>query len=277
MWRPESDLPRSTKGRSGLRFYSPKLGRWVSRDPIEDVGPTLYGFVGNDGIDVIDVFGLYSLVFQGAGWTLDRQSKVQLAFNSLDSQLPSVMSTMGDLLDKASQLPCCCAYRTALERELDHLGELLDESGDGLSSSDALRLRIANVDGDFLAAYTWSWFGAVSWIEFNTHPSCDYFAIPDSPGPGTGADKESTLLHELSHKVGDTVHDDSGGWWLNADHVETVLLGDWWVDLRSWLIMPSGVGLGEVGCPTGPERWPNNPPASGEPPCPASPAVGADL
>jgi hypothetical protein len=34
MWRPKSDLPRSTTARSGYRFYSPKLGRWVNRDPI---------------------------------------------------------------------------------------------------------------------------------------------------------------------------------------------------------------------------------------------------
>ena len=38
MWRPKSDLPRSTWARSGYRFYSPKLGRWVNRDPLSEQG-----------------------------------------------------------------------------------------------------------------------------------------------------------------------------------------------------------------------------------------------
>jgi RHS repeat-associated protein len=43
----------------GYRFYSPELGRWVSRDPIgEDGGVNLYGFVGNDGVNYFDPYGL---------------------------------------------------------------------------------------------------------------------------------------------------------------------------------------------------------------------------
>ncbi|WP_339132906.1 MAG: RHS repeat-associated core domain-containing protein [Candidatus Electrothrix sp. GW3-4] len=43
----------------GYRYYSPELGRWLSRDPIgEDGGLNLYGFVGNDGINGWDYLGL---------------------------------------------------------------------------------------------------------------------------------------------------------------------------------------------------------------------------
>ena len=39
----------------GFRYYSPQMGRWVSRDPIgERGGVNLYGFVGNDGVDFAD-------------------------------------------------------------------------------------------------------------------------------------------------------------------------------------------------------------------------------
>ncbi len=39
-------------------FYDPGQGRWVSRDPIKEKGGVnLYGFVGNDGINWIDVLG----------------------------------------------------------------------------------------------------------------------------------------------------------------------------------------------------------------------------
>ncbi len=43
----------------GYRYYSPELGRWLSRDPIgEDGGLNLYGFVGNDPANLFDNIGL---------------------------------------------------------------------------------------------------------------------------------------------------------------------------------------------------------------------------
>ncbi|MDD4406126.1 MAG: RHS repeat-associated core domain-containing protein, partial [Parabacteroides sp.] len=42
----------------GYRYYSPALGRWLSRDPIEEQGGlNLYGFVGNDPVNRWDVLG----------------------------------------------------------------------------------------------------------------------------------------------------------------------------------------------------------------------------
>jgi RHS repeat-associated protein len=47
----------------GYRYYVPSTGRWLSRDPIEeDGGPSLFGFVGNDGINRIDLWGLEWIV-----------------------------------------------------------------------------------------------------------------------------------------------------------------------------------------------------------------------
>jgi len=44
------------------RFYSPQLGRWINRDPIEEAGGiNLYGFVGNDVVNKIDALGLMSV------------------------------------------------------------------------------------------------------------------------------------------------------------------------------------------------------------------------
>ena len=45
----------------GYRYYDPLTGRWPSRDPIgERGGINLYGFVGNDPIQTIDLFGFCS-------------------------------------------------------------------------------------------------------------------------------------------------------------------------------------------------------------------------
>ena len=46
----------------GFRYYEPRLGRWLSRDPIEeDGGLNLYGFVGNAPINRVDYLGRISL------------------------------------------------------------------------------------------------------------------------------------------------------------------------------------------------------------------------
>jgi RHS repeat-associated protein len=46
----------------GYRFYSPCTGRWITRDPLgEDGGINLYGFVGNNAINFVDLWGLASV------------------------------------------------------------------------------------------------------------------------------------------------------------------------------------------------------------------------
>jgi uncharacterized protein RhaS with RHS repeats len=52
----------------GYRYYDPVTGRWPSRDPIEESGGVnLYGFVGNDGVNWFDAFGLER---QEGGWVI---------------------------------------------------------------------------------------------------------------------------------------------------------------------------------------------------------------
>jgi hypothetical protein len=43
----------------GYRFYDPNLQRWLNRDPIlENGGINLYGFIENDPVQYVDVWGL---------------------------------------------------------------------------------------------------------------------------------------------------------------------------------------------------------------------------
>ena len=52
----------------GYRWYDPLTGRWPSRDPIgEKGGSNLYGFVGNDGINLCDLLGLIVTVERNEG------------------------------------------------------------------------------------------------------------------------------------------------------------------------------------------------------------------
>jgi len=50
--------PEKQVSESGLRFYSPSLGRWLSRDGIgEEEGNSLYCYVVNRPVDFVDPLG----------------------------------------------------------------------------------------------------------------------------------------------------------------------------------------------------------------------------
>ena len=56
---PENAYPRKSLQERGLRFYSPGLGRWLSRDPIgEPGGINLYVFADNSPVARRDAIGL---------------------------------------------------------------------------------------------------------------------------------------------------------------------------------------------------------------------------
>jgi len=51
---------------SGYRLYNPELGRWINRDPIEEEGGlNLYGFARNNALNIIDIYGLMDIKFDG--------------------------------------------------------------------------------------------------------------------------------------------------------------------------------------------------------------------
>ena len=74
-----------------LGFYNPSVGRWTTRDPIEEKdSPNLYQFVGNNPVKNVDPHGMYtlgdaedSLIEKGVPmhiktWHGDRYSDIQL-------------------------------------------------------------------------------------------------------------------------------------------------------------------------------------------------------
>lgn len=60
----------------GYRFYDPVLGRWINRDPIEEMGgKILYGFCSNDALNKRDKLGLkdeWHHLLQSAVFTAER-------------------------------------------------------------------------------------------------------------------------------------------------------------------------------------------------------------
>jgi RHS repeat-associated protein len=75
----------------GYRFYNTATGRWPSRDPIdEEGGVNLYGFVGNDSLNGLDLLGMkaphiiFKVAFKGAGkiMPLHMDAGAERAYNS---------------------------------------------------------------------------------------------------------------------------------------------------------------------------------------------------
>lgn len=71
-----------------MRFYSPVLGRWLSRDPVgEEGGMNLYGFCGNDSIGKYDKDGCaYFAKLQGGVHLLPGTN----SFAICDYEIPTV-------------------------------------------------------------------------------------------------------------------------------------------------------------------------------------------
>jgi len=67
----------------GNRYYSPELGRWINRDPIEEEGGlNLDNFVGNNSIGRIDPFGLALYAFDGTWNTPSDETNVWKLFTA---------------------------------------------------------------------------------------------------------------------------------------------------------------------------------------------------
>ena len=67
----------------GHRFLDPKIGRWLSRDPIgEQGGLNLHGMVGNDPTNRVDVLGLALYAFDGTNNDAGDNTNVRLLFQA---------------------------------------------------------------------------------------------------------------------------------------------------------------------------------------------------
>lgn len=79
----------------GFRFYQPLLGRWLNRDPLEEIGGlNLYGALGNDLINLYDYLGLHDVewhhIYPQAfrGWFKERHPKLDIDAKENGREMP---------------------------------------------------------------------------------------------------------------------------------------------------------------------------------------------
>jgi RHS repeat-associated protein len=73
---------------SGLRYYNPTQGRWLSKDPIEEQGGlNIYGYVGNRPVSFIDPLGLTDCLCQKLREILDRVKDQKNANTAIEALL----------------------------------------------------------------------------------------------------------------------------------------------------------------------------------------------
>jgi RHS repeat-associated protein len=107
----------------GYRYYNPSTGRWLSRDPIQEMGGlNLYGFVNNSSVNRIDLLGCGDGDAGGAGAML--------------SLLLSYLVDYGILSDPIQ--------RKLFEHYFDGNGETLTLSRDELKRLNPMPMSIAN-------------------------------------------------------------------------------------------------------------------------------------
>jgi RHS repeat-associated protein len=95
----------------GARFYSPSLGRFINRDPIEERGGlNLYGFCGNDGINGFDVLGNKN--FFSKFWNKFRHTIISTAIRVVGDVVGAYFGvpTLGEWLSGAYNVAVGASY-----------------------------------------------------------------------------------------------------------------------------------------------------------------------
>jgi RHS repeat-associated protein len=157
----------------GYRYYDPVTGRWPSRDPIgERGGINLYGFVGNDGVNVWDRLGLY-----GAGNIPGTSSGVPSTSNNQNSwpdfSVENIKSQGG------IQISGCGIYGPGAGAKICISGSIKVEAGTCCNSDDDLK-NVTKVTGE-VSGYGGAAFGSLPGISVTPIASITLGNIGDCP------------------------------------------------------------------------------------------------
>ena len=171
----------------GYRYYSPELGRWMTRDPIEeDGGDNLYAFCGNNGVNLFDLFGAIAYYADYSRHQLgaeDQNMEKITDVNTIKSKVAILTKEWGNLEEGAMKTENVSymrgtdggkPYRTMLVAMLNDKDQHPQFYGHGDSYSIAMAQTgpnqnqelILNVDTLIRAKRKTQWNNTIHWTDF---------------------------------------------------------------------------------------------------------------
>ena len=143
------------------RYYSPDLGRWTRRDPIEEQGGVnLYGMVGNAPVNKSDYFGLYG---EWAYYKHDISERFMYTVELWDKDL----FFDDHIMDFHYMIGYSCDNKGTLSFDIDHREIIYDRQG-SQHEIDIAVWKYNNHEVEFTL------FGAGSWKKFNHLEGIDH-------------------------------------------------------------------------------------------------------
>ncbi len=215
----------------GYRYYNPTTGRWLSRDPLGEIGfellrgrrsqvlntaGNLYNFAKNQPVNLFDPSGLYDLQFDSFNGFTDQDKKdIANSISRTGGSATKLRDEAKTLLDKLKQSSCPCPK---LQDELNKLIKIANKVINGVNSkSENLEIEQGEISGGTYALTTISLVpGYDPVLRFN-NKSLDWHKAPQN-------NLGLTVLHELTHLYG-TEDNDSAGRFMNAHTIEILVEG----------------------------------------------------
>ncbi|GBC63461.1 hypothetical protein DENIS_4455 [Desulfonema ishimotonii] len=129
----------------GFRYYSPEIGRWISRDPMgEQGGINIYGFVDNNTLNNFDILGM---------WEATKESRGEARRRYLRTDANDTLDTLAEIV--------------GLEKtEKQKWAKIEDTNSSITNTGKACRVSVPNVwiSADLLRGATW--WGLNPWDRF---------------------------------------------------------------------------------------------------------------
>jgi RHS repeat-associated protein len=130
----------------GYRYYSPKLGRWISRDPLQEIGGlNLYGYVQNSPIGLVDPLGEGILdtiksIFDWGSKARDAKDDADLVKSQKDLQdAADQASKAGQNLDKDDPFKDFDKFADDYDKYNDAFGDVAKKGQD--TTKDAMKQK----------------------------------------------------------------------------------------------------------------------------------------
>jgi len=239
------------------RFFHPRQGRWLNRDPLSEIGGlNLYGYTNNSPINLQDFLGLWVIKFEGGDWEGAQKEYVNSLMKEITIELDRMIARVDELILSAEKMDDACCIKKTLLRDLKSWRRnLLVPMRNGMTSRNlVLRLRLYEaddgnnagiVDNDIVGFFFGHSYITLRYIRLNKGSFFD----PD-------ADAVTTLFHEITHIYGtsDSDGETAASMLWNAHKVAG------WLGMPKFELLSYYSQLKEevkpLGCPEEKMRWP---------------------